>query len=100
LSWNQVKGIFGYRFSQEKKDWGSVKRVSIDEISSRKGYRSFSTVVCDIDHSTLLEADWLTKLLSQNPESPHPRPRPLGEGLGVRAYNFCQSTSARSHWQP
>jgi hypothetical protein len=24
-------------------------------------------------------------------------PRPLGEGLGVRAYNFCQSTREKTH---
>jgi transposase len=41
--------------TERKKDWGNVKRVSIDEISHRKGHQDFATVVCDIDHSVLLE---------------------------------------------
>lgn len=41
--------------TKRKKDWGEVKRVSIDEISKRKGHRDFATVVCDIDRGLLLE---------------------------------------------
>jgi len=32
-----------------------VKRLSIDEISQRKGHQDFATVVCDIDRGKLLE---------------------------------------------
>lgn len=47
--------------------------MSIDEISRRKGYRSFATVVCDIDHSILLEVidshnqDEIIEVLKQQP---------------------------------
>jgi len=41
--------------SQKKKDWGEVKRLSIDEISQRKGQQNFATVICDVDRSKLLE---------------------------------------------
>jgi transposase len=37
LSWDQVQGILTINLSQKKKDWGEVKRLSIDEISQRKG---------------------------------------------------------------
>ncbi len=40
---------------RKKKDWGEVKRLSIDEISHRKGHQDFATVVCDIDQGKLLE---------------------------------------------
>ena len=59
--------------AKKKKDWGSVKRVSIDEISRRKGHRDFATVVCDIDHSVLLEVidshhqDEIIEVLKQQP---------------------------------
>ena len=32
-----------------------MKRLSIDEISQRKGHQDFATVVCDIDRGKLLE---------------------------------------------
>ncbi|MEY3298566.1 MAG: hypothetical protein RLZZ597_1826 [Cyanobacteriota bacterium] len=73
LSWNQVKGIFDHKFSQEKKDWIHVERVSIDEISRRKGHQTFATVVGDIDHSVLLEVidshrqDEIIEVLNQQP---------------------------------
>lgn len=74
LSWDQVQGIFRYRFSQEKKtEWGQVKRVSIDEISKRKGHKDFVTVVSDIDAGCLLEVidsheqDEIIKALKQQP---------------------------------
>ena len=56
LSWNQVQGIFKHQFDSKKKaTWGKVKRLSIDEISQRKGHQDFATVVCDIDRGELLE---------------------------------------------
>ena len=39
----------------KKKGWVSVKRVSIDEISMRKGKGSFVTVVSDIEGGNLIE---------------------------------------------
>ena len=39
----------------KKKFWESVKRVSIDEISMRKGKGSFVTVVSDIEAGNLIE---------------------------------------------
>jgi hypothetical protein len=39
----------------KKTSWGAVKRLSIDEISMRKGYQDFVTVVSDIDQSQLIE---------------------------------------------
>lgn len=35
--------------------WSQVKRLSIDEISQRKGHHDFVTVVSDIDRGKLLE---------------------------------------------
>ena len=32
-----------------------MRRISIDEISMRKGHKDFKTVVCDIDSAELLE---------------------------------------------
>lgn len=36
-------------------DWGTVKRLSIDEVSQCKGHQDFATVVADIDHGKLIE---------------------------------------------
>jgi transposase len=49
LSYREIEGIFK-RVSQQvkKKDWGSAKRLSLDEISKRKGYRDFLTLVCNV----------------------------------------------------
>ena len=55
LSWDQVQGIFKHKFAQQKTDWGTVRRVGIDEVSQRKGHKDFVPVVCDIDQSNLLE---------------------------------------------
>lgn len=56
LSWDQVQGIFKHQFSLKKKDnWEVVKRISIDEVSQRKGHGDFVTVVSDIDLGELLE---------------------------------------------
>ncbi len=38
---------------RKKADWGEVKRVSIDEISQRKGHKDFATVVYDIKQGKL-----------------------------------------------
>jgi transposase len=56
LSWDQVQGIFNHQFSVKKKDnWKEVKRLSIDEVSKRKGHKNFATVVSNIDAGELLE---------------------------------------------
>jgi transposase len=39
----------------KKNSWESVKRISIDEISMRKGKGSFVTVISDIEGSNLIE---------------------------------------------
>ena len=56
LSYRESEGIFK-RVSQQvkKKDWGSAKRLSLDEISKRKGYRDFLTLVSNVDTGNLLE---------------------------------------------
>jgi transposase len=41
--------------SGKKVDWSGTKRLSIDEISQRKGHQDFVTVVSDIDRGRLLE---------------------------------------------
>ncbi|WP_333093225.1 MULTISPECIES: hypothetical protein [unclassified Microcoleus] len=41
--------------ASKKVSWGAVKRLSIDEISMRKGHQDFVTVVSDIDQSQLIE---------------------------------------------
>jgi transposase len=51
-----VEGIFkSVSSSAQKKNWGEVKRLSIDEVSKRKGHRDFVTVVSDIDQGSLIE---------------------------------------------
>ncbi len=73
LSWDQVQGIFNHRFNQKKADWGAVTRLSIDEISQRKGHQAFATVVCDIDRGKLLEVidrhvqEDIIRILKQQP---------------------------------
>ena len=56
LSYRKIEGIF-QRVSQsvKKKDWSQVERVSMDEISIRKGYRDFVTLVSHVDTGNLLE---------------------------------------------
>lgn len=41
--------------SIKKADWGTVTRLSIDEVSQRKGHQDFVTVVADIDRGKLVE---------------------------------------------
>jgi transposase len=74
LSWDQVQGIFNHQFSLKKKDnWEEVKRVSIDEVSKRKGHQNFVTVVSNIDAGELLEVidshkqDDIIEVLKQQP---------------------------------
>ncbi len=55
LSWDQVQGIFKHQFSLKKDNWEVVKRMSIDEVSQRKGHGDFVTVVSNIDLGELLE---------------------------------------------
>jgi len=58
---------------KKKANWGEVKRLSIDEISQRKGHQDFATVVCDIDRGQLLEVidshhqSDIIKVLNQQP---------------------------------
>jgi transposase len=56
LSSEKIQGIFEHKSkSIKKKEWGEVKRLSIDEISMRKGHQDFVTVVGDIDRGKLIE---------------------------------------------
>ena len=53
--YDEIKGIFTQFNSCKKNCWESVKRVSIDEISMRKGKGCFVTVVSDIEGGNLIE---------------------------------------------
>lgn len=55
LKSDEVKGIFDHISKQHKKKWQPALRLSIDEISMRKGHQNFKTVVSDIDRGKLLE---------------------------------------------
>jgi transposase len=56
LSYDEVKGIFDWVIKLKKKhNWKPVKRISLDEISMRKGQGNFVTVVGDISHGNLIE---------------------------------------------
>jgi transposase len=56
LSGEVIQGIFKRVSNQfKKKDWSQVKRLSMDEISKRKGYRDFITLVSNVDTGNLLE---------------------------------------------
>jgi len=56
LSFSQIQGIFNHQNDQKKTgSWGTVRRLSIDEISQRKGHKDFVTVVADIDQGKLIE---------------------------------------------
>ncbi len=41
--------------SREKNEWKPTERLSIDEISLRKGHQDFVTVVGDVEQGVLLE---------------------------------------------
>ena len=56
LTETQVQSIFNLLSSPiSKKKWGQPKRLSLDEISLRKGHKDFVTVISDIDTGELLE---------------------------------------------
>lgn len=56
LTADEVEGIFNWvSNSTKKKDWGEVKRLSMDEVSKRKGAKEFVTVVSDVERGCLLE---------------------------------------------
>ena len=49
LSYDEIKGIFEQvNKSQKKPNWTLTKRISMDEISMRKGQGNLVTVVSDI----------------------------------------------------
>jgi transposase len=53
LSYDEIKGIF--ELVKKKPNWQRVKRISIDEISMRKGQGNLVTVVSDISEGNLIE---------------------------------------------
>jgi transposase len=55
LSPGEVQGIFDLVNQSKKKAWSPMKRLSIDEISIRKGAKKFKTVVGCVDTGNLLE---------------------------------------------
>ena len=55
LSYDEIKGMFAHVHCGKKSCWGSAKRVSIDEISMRKGQGRLVTVVSDIEAGNLIE---------------------------------------------
>ncbi|MEG4228775.1 ISL3 family transposase [Microcoleus sp. N9_A2] len=56
LSYHEIKGIFDQvNKAQKKINWGEAKRISLDEISMRKGQENFVTVVGDISEGNLIE---------------------------------------------
>jgi transposase len=54
LSYDEIKGIFEW-VNKKKPNWQRVKRISIDEISMRKGQGNLVTVVSDISEGNLIE---------------------------------------------
>ena len=55
LSYHEIKGIFDQVNKAQKKNWGEAKRISMDEISMRKGQGNFVTVVSDLGEGNLIE---------------------------------------------
>ncbi|MEG5044994.1 ISL3 family transposase [Microcoleus sp. B4-C1] len=56
LSYHEIKGIFErVNQAQKKINWGEAKRISLDEISMRKGQGNFVTVVSDLGAGNLIE---------------------------------------------
>ena len=55
LSYDEIKGIFEQVNKKKKPNWKQVKRISLDEISMRKGQGNFVTVVSDISEGNLIE---------------------------------------------
>jgi RecA-family ATPase len=56
LTYEEVESLF-IMLSQSVnyKEWANRKRLSIDEISKRKGHKNFITLVSDVGTSNLLE---------------------------------------------
>ena len=56
-----------------KQDWGTPKRLSLDEFARKKGQGIFATIVTDLDTSSLLEivdshkSDDIITVLKQQP---------------------------------
>jgi transposase len=55
LSPGEVQGIFNLVNQSKKKAWSPMKRLSMDEISIRKGAKKFKTVVGCVDTGNLIE---------------------------------------------
>jgi transposase len=56
LSFDEIEGIFKHVCeSQVKKNWLPTPRVSIDEVTMRKGHKNFKTVVSDLERKKLIE---------------------------------------------
>ena len=55
FSYDEIKGIFEQLIRAKKTNWQLTKRISIDEISMRKGQGNFVTVVSDICEGKLIE---------------------------------------------
>lgn len=56
LGWDEVNSIFEELAKRdEKKEWESPKRISLDEFSNRKGHKDLITTVIDLDNKKLLE---------------------------------------------
>jgi transposase len=49
------KGFSSISILKKNENWGAVERIGIDEISQRKGYGNFVTVVGDLEDGRLLE---------------------------------------------
>jgi len=55
MSYDEIKGIFEQVIKKKKTSCQPAKRISIDEISMRKGQGNFVTVVSDISEGNLIE---------------------------------------------
>lgn len=75
LSYDEIQGIFNHRASNiaEQQQWLGVSRISLDEISMRKGHKNYKAVICDLDKKKLIEVidgrsqDCLISKLSELP---------------------------------
>lgn len=73
LSHERIRGIFTHQHAKKNDDWEDVKRISIDEVSHRKGHQKFATVVGDIENGKLIEVidshkqEEIVKVLEQQP---------------------------------
>ena len=55
LTCDRVGGIFNHQYGFKKENWAGTKRITIDEVSHRKGQQNFATVVGDIEAGRLLD---------------------------------------------